>query len=60
MKSPVDAMTEFCPPLAPEEMDDRVPRCCIACGHLYTGLLDCPLCGEPGEPLLPDCAADPG
>lgn len=50
-KSPVDAMTEFCPPLAPEELDNRVPRCCIGCGHRWTGPLDCPDCGEPGEPV---------
>lgn len=51
MTNPVDAMTEFCPALAPEEMDDRVPRCCIGCGHCWTGPLACPECGEPGEPL---------
>lgn len=41
------AMAEGCPPEAPQD----VPRCCIGCGHRYTGALDCPLCGEPGEPL---------
>lgn len=51
MKNPVDAMTELCPPLAAGELDDCVLRCCIACGHTYTGPLACPLCGEPGEPI---------
>jgi hypothetical protein len=54
MKSPVDAMTEFCPPLEPEELDDCIPRCCIGCGQLYNGPLDCPECGEPGEPVRDD------
>lgn len=28
-----------------------VRRCCIECGHLYCGELECPKCGGPGEPL---------
>ena len=29
-----------------------IPRACVACPNLYiTGELDCPVCGEPGEPL---------
>ena len=41
------AMAEGCPPEAPAA---DVARCCIACGHRYTGQLECPECGEPGEP----------
>ncbi len=40
------AMAEGCPPEPPQD----VPRCCIGCGHRWTGPLDCPDCGEPGEP----------
>ena len=32
--------------------NDITPRACVACPNLYiTGELDCPACGEPGEPL---------
>lgn len=41
------AMAEGCPPEPPQD----VPRCCIGCGHRWTGPLDCPDCGEPGEPV---------
>ena len=41
------AMAEGCPPEAPGD----VARCCIGCGHRWTGPLDCPECGEPGEPV---------
>ena len=41
------AMAEGCPPEAPQD----VARCCIGCGHRWTGPLDCPDCGEPGEPV---------
>jgi len=27
------------------------PRLCIACDHRWTGDLNCPECGEPGQPL---------
>ena len=50
------AMAEGCPPEAPGD----VPRCCIGCGHRWIGPLDCPECGEPGEPLPPGCDAEPG
>lgn len=33
-------------------------RCCIACGHVYTGPLACPMCREPGEPVNADTAND--
>jgi hypothetical protein len=44
-----EAMAEGCPPEAP----GGVARCCIGCGHRWTGALDCPECGEPGEPGEP-------
>jgi hypothetical protein len=34
-----------------ESFTERVARCCIGCGHRWTGALDCPECGEPGEPV---------
>jgi hypothetical protein len=31
--------------------DDDTDRACIACPATYTGGIECPDCGEPGEPL---------
>ena len=28
-----------------------VDRACCACPHIWKGALNCPECGEPGEPL---------
>jgi hypothetical protein len=32
--------------------NDHTRRACLNCPSLYTGPLDCPRCGEPGEPLI--------
>jgi len=37
---------------------EHATRCCVACGNLYTGPLECPECGEPGEPLPAPVDAD--
>ena len=38
---------------APEQgVVERVPRACLECPATWTGLLPCPDCGAPGEPLL--------
>lgn len=32
-------------------MSSMTRRACIACPRVFDGALDCPDCGEPGEPL---------
>jgi len=34
-------------------MDDESPldRACVACDAIYSGGIECPDCGEPGEPV---------
>lgn len=33
------------------DQNEMVDRACVSCPNLYRGELDCPECGEPGEPL---------
>lgn len=35
----------------PYHADEVTRRCCLGCGHVYSGALSCPICGEPGEPM---------
>lgn len=28
-----------------------IRRCCLGCGHVYTGGVNCPVCPEVGQPL---------
>ena len=30
-------------------------RACIECDHVWAGVMTCPKCGAPGEPLEPGC-----
>jgi hypothetical protein len=40
-------------------MQEQENRACVACDEVYYGGLDCPACGEPGEPLEIEMRQDP-
>jgi hypothetical protein len=39
-------------------MNETVDRACCACPNIWTGGMNCPDCGEPGEPLRTEGETD--